>query len=185
MNKEIEKYRTINKLKTVYRFATAGNRHESSAEHSWGCLILADFFLSQMKADIDRLKVYELLMYHDLVEIEGGDFQMHPDHTHGDKKEIEKKASQLLSNKLPHVLSMKYVTLFNEYEEGKTIEAQFARAIDALEADIHELDYKQDWKGWTKEFLITKKGYLFESFPDMKKVFDELVQFLDSNEYFK
>jgi len=81
MNDEISRYKILNKLKTVYRFNTAGDRHESSAEHSWGALMLADFYLTKMQSDgiktdktdkvvIDRLKVYELLMYHDVVEID-------------------------------------------------------------------------------------------------------------------
>lgn len=43
---DIHKLRVFNRLKTVYRRNSVGNRKESSAEHSWSCLILADFFLS-------------------------------------------------------------------------------------------------------------------------------------------
>jgi putative hydrolase of HD superfamily len=184
MNPDIEKYRILNKAKTTYRFATAGGHHESSAEHMWGCLLLADYFLSSMKTKIDRLKAYELLMYHDIVEIEVGDTPIHPDAVDSTKSKRESDASVVLSKKLPSVLSQKYLDLFNEYEAGKTIEARFARAIDGLEAEIHELDYKQDWEGWTKEFLVSKKAYLFEDFPEMKEAFNGIVEYLDTNGYF-
>lgn len=182
-------------MKTVYRFAMAGDHHESSAEHSWGALILADFFLSTMQLDassnegksavaIDRFKVYELIMYHDVVEIETGDLPIHPDLSHRNKKRNEHIAAKVLSEKLPTVLVQKYLTLFAEFQEQKTVESRFAKAVEALEADIHELDYKEDWKGWTEEFLRQEKEHLFNEFPLMKKCFDELVVYLKENGFF-
>src|SRR3989338_4306660 len=70
---DLQKVRTIYKLKNIERANSVGKRKESSAEHSWSCLILADYFLSKTDIKLNRLKVYELLMYHDLVEIEAGD----------------------------------------------------------------------------------------------------------------
>jgi len=189
VNEELHKYRTLNKLKTVYRFAMAGDRHESSAEHSWGALMLADFFMSSMEKDeatikLNRLKVYELLMYHDVVEIETGDVPIIPDSPRGNKIAIENDAAKVLSKKLPVILSEKYVALFAEFQEQKTVEARFAKAIEALEADIHELDYKNDWKGWTEEFLRQEKEHLCDEFPVLKEAFEELVIYLKKNKYF-
>ena len=42
---EIHKLRLFNKLKSVCRYNTVDNRKESSAEHSWSCLIIVDFFI--------------------------------------------------------------------------------------------------------------------------------------------
>ncbi|MCC7574778.1 HD domain-containing protein [Candidatus Woesearchaeota archaeon] len=147
---DIHKFRIFNKLKTVYRFNSVEDRKESTAEHSWSCLILADFFLSRNNFNLDRLKVYELLMYHDVVEIEAGDSPLHPEIKRLDKSEKEKKAMKLLHTELPTPLNNKFLKLFTEYEEQKTLESKFAKAIDALDAEIHELDYKQDWKGWSE-----------------------------------
>lgn len=167
----------------------AGDRHESSAEHSWGALMLADFFMSSMEKDeatikLNRLKVYELLMYHDVVEIETGDVPIIPDSPRGNKIAIENDAAKVLSKKLPVILSEKYVALFAEFQEQKTVEARFAKAIEALEADIHELDYKNDWKGWTEEFLRQEKEHLCDEFPVLKEAFEELVIYLKKNKYF-
>src|SRR6267378_3485595 len=108
MNEDLKRFRTILKLKSVYRWCTVDNRKESSAEHSWGCLMLADLFLSAMSEKIDRLKVYELLMYHDLVEIEVGDSVLHPDVKNGDKTKKELEGSKVLADKLPQRLKGKY-----------------------------------------------------------------------------
>ena len=181
---DIHKFRIFNKLKTIYRFNSVENRKESSAEHSWSCLILADFFLSKINFSVDRLKVYELLMYHDIVEIEAGDTPLHPEIKRVGKFEKEKKAMELLHKNLPTPLNDKFLNLFTEFEEQKTLESKFAKAIDALDAEIHELDHKQDWKGWTEEFLISKKLKFFEEFPELKKVFFEILDYLKENDYF-
>jgi putative hydrolase of HD superfamily len=83
---EIIRLSIINKLKSVYRLNSVDKRKESSAEHSWSCIVLADYILNKYKIDVDRLKVYELLMYHDLSEIHTGDFPFIPGADRGEKK---------------------------------------------------------------------------------------------------
>ncbi len=185
---DINKFRIFNRLKTVYRFNSVAARKESSAEHTWSCLMLADFFLSKASCNLDRLKVYELLMYHDVVEIEAGDTPMAPEANESgrrEKEEKEAKAAKILEKTLPAPLNSKFASLFNEFEAQKTREAKFAKAIDALDSEIHELDYKKDWKGWTKEFLVKKKAHLFDDFPELKKVFGMLLDYLVENRYFE
>lgn len=183
---DLQKIRKFYELKNIERANSIGNRKESPAEHSWSCLMLADYFLSTMKdKTIDRLKVYELLMYHDVVEIEAGDMNVFDEHKRKDKKEKEILAAQILKKQLPSTLSQKFIDLFEEYEESKTKEAKFARAIDALDAEIHELDYPDDWKGWTEEFLRKKKEHLFTEFPDLKEMFEESVAFCRKEGYFE
>ncbi|MBS3123328.1 HD domain-containing protein [Candidatus Woesearchaeota archaeon] len=181
---EINKFRIFNKLKTVNRLNSVGNRKESSAEHSWSCLILADFFLSKLSLKMNRLKVYELLMYHDIVEIEAGDSPLHPELKKLNKKDKEQKASEFLKKKLPTPLNTKFLTIFQEFEEQKTIESRFAKAIDALDAVIHELDYKEDWKTWSEKFLVEHKMHFFEEFPELKDAFNDILKFCKENSYF-
>ncbi len=182
--KAINKFRTFNKLKSTYRFNSVENRKESSAEHTWSCLILADFFITKFNLKLDKLKVYELLMYHDVVEIEAGDTPLHPNMKEQNKSEKEKKAMKILYKKLPTPLNKKFYNLFEEYEEQKTKESKFAKAIDALDAVIHELDYKEDWKDWSEEFLMNKKLKFLEEFPEVKKIFFEIINYLKENNYF-
>src|SRR3989338_3903155 len=97
---EIHRFRILNRLKSIHRLNSVGDRKESSAEHSWSCLLLADFFLSKNDYGLDRLKVYELLMYHDVVEIEAGDTPLHPELKRLDKKEKEQEASEYFHREL-------------------------------------------------------------------------------------
>lgn len=184
----LSQLRKLYELKNIERANSVGTRKESPAEHSWSCLILADYFLSKMKRErenrLDRLKIYELLMYHDVVEIEAGDVNLLNEQERKHKSKREKEAAHVLKKHLPPELGTKFFDLFHEYEEGKTKEARFAKAIDALDAEIHELDYKEDWKGWTEEFLRKKKGPLFEEFPELKKLFEESLKFCRKEGYF-
>jgi putative hydrolases of HD superfamily len=182
---ELENVRVFYKLKEVQRMSSVKDRKESPAEHTWSALILADYFITKFYEDkIDRLKVYELLMYHDIVEIESGDTPLSPNHDKSHQKELEQKSALKLSKKIPEVLSKKYLELFEEFESGTTIEARFAKAIEQLEAEIHEMDYKEDWKGWTEEFLRKHKQKYFKEFPEVEVFFEESIEYCRNNGYF-
>ena len=180
----INKLRKLYQLKNVERANSVGNRKESPAEHSWSSLILADYFLTIMNSDLDRLKVYELLMYHDVVEVVSGDTNLLNEEERREKEKVEAKAAYKLKKDLPEVIQNKFITLFEEFEEQKTKEARFAKAVEYLDAEIHELDYKEDWKGWTEEFLRKKKEHLFKEFPTMAEVFEKTTQYAKENGYF-
>jgi len=181
---DIKKFRTFNKLKNIYRRNSVGLRKESSSEHSWSCLLLADFFLSKIRLNIDRLKVYELLMYHDVLEIELGDIPLHPNMDKISDDTIEENGIKRLNEQLPAPLNSKFLNLFKEFKEQKTYEAKFAKLIDSLDPIIHELDYKEDWKDWSREFFIREKSKYFEEFPELAQVFNELLNYLADNNYF-
>jgi putative hydrolases of HD superfamily len=181
---DILKFTTINKLKNIYRANHVGNRNESSAEHSWSCLILADYLFDKVSLKLDKLKVYELLMYHDVVEIEAGDMPLHPNNDLDKKLKKEFEAVLKLKKQLPKYIGKKFEQLFIEFEEIKTNEAKFAKLIDSLDAVLHEIPYKKDWKGWSKEFLLEKKLKFFEPFPELKDEFLKIVNYLDDEGYF-
>lgn len=181
---EILKFNKFNKLKQVYRMNSVEDRKESSAEHSWSTLMLADYFLDKITQKIDRLKVYEIIMYHDVVEIESGDIALDPNNHVPDRKEIELKATEKLKEKLPKNQAEKFFKLFLEFEEQKTIESRFANAIDKFDAIVQEIDYKTDWKGWSRDFLQDKKEKFFLEFPEINKEFQKVLNYLDTNGYF-
>ncbi len=182
---ELLKVRKFYQLKNVERANSVGIRKESPAEHTWSCLILADYFLEKTKMNIDKSKVFDLLLYHDVVEIECGDENIFHEQEHAVHKKNERSAADKLKKDLPLPLQEKFLALFVDFEEGKTVEARFAKAIDALDAVIHELDYPDDWKGWTEEFLRRKKSPLFETFPELKEMFDHAILFAQNEKYFK
>lgn len=173
----------INKLKEVYRFAHVGDRHESSAEHSWSALLIADYLITTFTPVVDRLRVYELLMYHDLIEIEVGDAPLDPAVDRSDRHVQKLQGALMLKEKLPASIREKFIELFSEFESPASLEGRFARVCDALDADIHELDYRTDWKGWTKEFYTAHRAHLFTDFPELAFIYNELLAYLEANGY--
>lgn len=182
---ELGKIRYFYQLKSVYRVCSVGQRKESSAEHTWSCLVLADYFLSKMKHKLDKQKIFDMLLYHDIVEIETGDLCISKEKERIGKEDREKKALEIISKKVPSEMSRKIVALFQEFQEQKTMEAKFCLAVDYLDAEIHEMDYKEDWKGWTEEFLRKKKQHLYDEFPEMMELFEEATMFAREKGYFK
>ena len=180
----INKLRKFYQLKNVERVGPVGNRKESPAEHSWSALILADFFLSTMEEELDRLRVYELLMYHDVVEIEAGDeFIFNNEEKFYNKKEKEKAAAHILKDHLPKELGSKFLNLFHEYEDKTSKEAEFAKAIDALDAMIHFLDYKEAWKGWTIDKVRKLYGSKIKS-SKLTEIMETILTYCEQEGYF-
>ncbi len=190
---QIHKLRKLYRLKNIERANTVLSRKESSAEHSWSCLLLADYFLSQVKnsqikedqdKNLDRLKIYELLLYHDLIEIEAGDIPIHHVEERKHKQEKEQKAFASIKEQFPEVLKEKFSRLFQEFEEQKTFEAKFARAVDRIDALIHELDYKKDWKGWNEAMVRQFYQEEIKDVPMIKAAFEKIISYAQKQGYF-
>ncbi len=167
--------RKLYDLKKVYRFNSVENRKESTAEHSWSSMVLADYFMSKSDFTLDKLKIYELLMYHDIIELIIGNTVLHPSLSSSDMHAKERSALIALESQLPKRIAKKIHALVIEFLEQKTVESQFARAIEQLDAEVHEMDYKKDWEGWTEEFLRQKKQHYFIHFKEMQEVFETII----------
>ena len=181
---EIIKLRKLYDLKNVYRANSIGKRKESSAEHSWSSLLLADFLLSGCDEEIDKLRVFELLLYHDIIEVESGDIPIHHVEARKNKKEKEKAALEELKKYVPEKIKDRYLELFDEYEKKETKEAKFAKAVDKIDAVLHEIDYKEDWKGWTEEMVREFHGKATAEFEVTKDFFEKLVSYAKENGFF-
>ena len=171
---DLEGLDVVYQLKSVYRFGQVGDRQESAAEHSWSCLLVADLFLDKISKPLNRLRVYELLMYHDLVEVIAGDTPLGPEFEHIDKETLEANASKELRKQLPHPLDKRFVDLHEEFIAQETREAVFAKLVDGFESDTFTRKADADWSSWTKEYHDSKRLKYFEAFPELKPYYDEL-----------
>jgi putative hydrolases of HD superfamily len=184
--KHLESIKYLLKLKEVDRVCTVKDRKESAAEHTWSAMILAQYFLKISSVKLDEAKVMKLLLYHDLVEIETGDVGIFREDYHELKKN-EEAAAIKVKESLPIELQEEFKNSFNEFEELKTPEAKFSKAIDRLEGSIAFLDNKPAWKKVNAtEVMIREKydgGYM-DDFPEVLSFFNELIIYLRENGYF-
>jgi 5'-deoxynucleotidase YfbR-like HD superfamily hydrolase len=144
---------------------------------------MADYFLGFEK-DLNREKVFEMLIYHDLVEIESGDINLIEEEKREGQEERERENMEKLAEKLPESLREKFISSFTEFLTLETRESRFCRAIDRLESAIHELDHKKDWKGWTEEFLRRKTQPHYEEFPSILDAFEEFIRCANEEGFF-
>ncbi len=126
--------REIDKLKSVLRrtYLIDGSRRENSAEHSWHLAMMVIVLNEFSNEQVDVLKVLEMVLIHDIVEIDAGDTFLYSD-SKEEKKIKEEKAAKRIFGLLPKELSDEFSRLWTEFEEKKTPEAKFAAAIDRLE----------------------------------------------------
>jgi putative hydrolase of HD superfamily len=177
---DFEQIHLIYKLKEVERKGTVSSkRYESAAEHVYSSLILARYFLKKIDG-LDEKRVMDMLLYHDVVEVYAGDTFILDEKLLNTKKEREQNASTKLVTNLPSELSVEFKYAFLEFEEGKTKEAKFCKAIDALDPIMHSLHKPAEWKdhGFTERKIRDKKEHLFKEFPIMLDFFNDLIQYL-------
>ena len=133
--KQIEFIKEVDKLKYIVRKTKLfnSNRNENDAEHSWHLSLMAIILAGHANSDIDLLRVVKMLLIHDIVEIDAGDtfiYDAQKNHTNTDE---ERLAANRIFGLLPEEQATELIAIWEEFEEGQTHEAKFARAMDRLE----------------------------------------------------
>jgi putative hydrolases of HD superfamily len=124
------------RLKTVTRQSriTDGSRHENSAEHSWHLALMALVLAGYAPPDADLGRVLAMVVVHDLVEIDAGDLFLYSDSAaQARQEEAERAAADRIFTLLPAPQAAQVRALWDEFEERRTPEARFARALDRLQ----------------------------------------------------
>lgn len=148
LRKQIDFIVEIDRLKTIYRqsFLLDATRHENDVEHSWHIAMMAMLLSEHSNEGIDLLRAIEMLLIHDIVEIEAGDVFVYDAGANKGKLEREKKAADKLFNILPADQAVEMRALWDEYEGTKTPEAKFAMAMDRLQPILQ--NYFTKGKSW-------------------------------------
>jgi len=133
--KQVNFIKEIDKLKYIQRKTRLfnSNRHENDAEHSWHLAMMAMVLAGHANKPIDVLKVVQMVLIHDIVEIDAGDTFMYDtqkDHTNTYE---ELAAAKRIFGLLPEEQAAAFIAVWQEFEAGVTDEAKFARAMDRFE----------------------------------------------------
>lgn len=111
-----------------------GSRRENSAEHSWHLGLMSLVLGEYAPAGTDLSRVTAMVLVHDLVEIDAGDlFAYAGAQAQADQEEAEHAAADRLFALLPASQAAGFRALWDEFEERRTPEAKFARALDRLQ----------------------------------------------------
>jgi len=127
--------REIDRLKSVVRQSPLldRSRKENSAEHSWHLAMYALILNEYASGAVNTNRVIQMLLLHDLVEIDVGDFPIHGGSSTMLQAELEYKAAERLFGLLPSPQRDEYLGLWLEFERAETQDAQFAKALDRFQ----------------------------------------------------
>jgi putative hydrolases of HD superfamily len=126
----------IDRLKTVLRqnLIADGSRQENTAEHSWHLAMCALVLAEHANEPVDVMRVVQMLLLHDLVEIDAGDTFVYADAAQmAAQEQLEQAAAQRIFGMLPIDQSARLRALWEEFEAKETPEAKFAKAVDRVQ----------------------------------------------------
>ncbi len=133
--KQVAFIKEIDKLKYIERKTKLFNsdRRENDAEHSWHLAMMTLVLAPHANSPIDVLKVLKMVLIHDLVEIDAGDTFIYDQTKNHSNTEEERIAAQRIFGLLPDAQAQEFISIWEEFEEGLTEEAKFAKSMDRFE----------------------------------------------------
>lgn len=168
----------VNSLKRTLRYSSCPKRiQEPTAGHTWMVTLMGSTIANEFNLDVDIQHAMEIAVVHDLAEYVGEyDYDSFliakGELSQEDKDASEEKVMSLIKERFS--FGKRIYDLWQEYEEGKTREAKYVRALDKLESDIHIIDLEG-----TEESINDAEHQVFYA-DEAVKNFPELKPFLSS-----
>ncbi|RCV53659.1 HD domain-containing protein [Marinitenerispora sediminis] len=179
----------VDKLKRILRrnLLVDGSRRENDAEHSWHLALTARVFAEYAPAGTDIDRVVELLLIHDIVEIDAGDTFVYDAHASRSQRERECVAADRIYALLPEEQGARLRELWEEFEAAKTPEARFAKAVDRLSPML--ANWHTDGGTWvqygvSKEQVMEKVRIIAEGSEALGSYAAALIEDADRRGYF-
>jgi len=135
LKKQMDFIMEADKMKNIGRqtYIADGSRKENDAEHSWSLALMCMLMEEHANSEINLLRTMEMVLVHDLVEIDAGDTYAYDAEGNSTKKERELAAAQRIFHILPDDQAELLWSLWNEFEEGVSAEARFANTLDKVQ----------------------------------------------------
>ena len=171
----------IDKEKNIFRqtHLSGHGRNENDAEHAWHMAIMAYLLQEYSNEKIDVARVMLMCLIHDVVEIDAGDTYAYDAEGLKTQKAREEAAKERLYSMLPEDQKADLVAIFDEFEERKTPEAKFARALDNLQPLLlNHSNGGGDWKNHdvTAEQVYGRQSRTREGSEKLFEVTDQILK---------
>ena len=159
-------------LKTILRrnSITDGSRRENSGEHSWHLALMAIVLAPHSGTSIDVAAVVEMLIVHDLVEIDAGDAFVYDDAAREQKEELELRAADRLFALIPGDAGRRLRARWDEFEARETAESRFAHSVDRLAPLLlNHANRGELWAeyGITADRVVAYNAHIADGSPDL------------------
>ncbi len=174
LQKQLDFILELDRLKSVYRQALVksdNNRNENSAEHSWHIAMMAQTLHGYAQEPVDIARVINMLLLHDVVEIDAGDtFAFAEQQLLDGQEDKEIKAANRIFGLLPETQFLAVKELWLEFEQAKTADARFAKAMDRVLPLLQNM--KNKGGSWAKHEVkksqvIARNKYLDNLAPEL------------------
>lgn len=149
LKKQMNFIKKLDYMKTIMRKTKlySCDRYENDAEHTFHILAMNYILKEYAPENCNIQRVFEMLLFHDVVEIEAGDTFAYDKVAHNTKKEREEAAAENIFGLLPKDQMNEVMNLWIEFEEQNTIESKFALAMDRIEPIyLNALNNGGSWK---------------------------------------
>ena len=170
----------LEKLKATHRNNRTldAYRFENSAEHNWQGALMALVFREYIPEEVNLEKVMSMLLIHDLGEIYAGNTFIFDDVGKRDSYHRELESLKISLDKLPSDQQDSFLGLWQEFETGISMEAKYARVLDALVPLLNHLEVAQPHDnphGLTKTQVIAKKSFIQETSEILWELAQEVI----------
>ena len=184
MNERLEKQKKfileIDMEKNIFRqtHLTGYKRQENDAEHSWHMALMACLLSEYANEEVDLLHVLQMILVHDLVEIDAGDTYAYDDAGNATKREREEKAADRIFSILPEDQAKKMRDLWEEFEAEKTPESLVAHVMDNFQPlALNDANDGGDWKrrNVKKSQILKRNARTKEGSEEIWKCMEEII----------
>ena len=147
----------VDALKSVLRrnYLADGSRLENTAEHSWTLALMAVVLAEHAAEPVDVGKVVQMVVVHDLVEVDAGDTYIYDDAALAGQAERVARAADRIFGLLPGDQGQAVRALWEEFEEGDSPDARFARSLDRMAGFL--LNYASGGRTWRQHGVTADK----------------------------
>ena len=135
-------------------FRAGVGRPESVADHAWGVGLLA-LALAESRPGLDRARLLELALVHDLAEAVTGDLVPGDYADRAEKLDRERSAMESLVEWAPLALRRRLLDRFEEYATGASEEARLVHELDKLEMAFQADRYRTQGVAGVGDFLAS------------------------------
>ncbi|HHG90873.1 MAG TPA: HD domain-containing protein, partial [Devosia sp.] len=146
--------------------------------HSWQLAMMAFVLSEYAPPEIEHMRVLKMVLIHDIVEIDAGDSPAYSGVTKADQFARETIAADRLFGLLPQDIADEFRALWDEFEQQKSPDALFARAMDRLQPFLH--NYFTSGKMWIEHKIRAgqvrqRMAIVGKSAPQLLELIEDLI----------
>lgn len=181
LKKQLNFLLEIDKEKQIFRqtHILGYGRRENDAEHAWHMAVMA-FVLAEYADDpVDVLRVVQMVLIHDLVEIYAGDTYAYDEKAKATQKERELAAADRIFGMLPEDQGRQMRGVWEEFEAYETAEARFAHLLDNYQPlSLNDANDGKDWvnHGVTRSQILKRNERTLDVSEAMGRVIRQVIE---------